>query len=70
MENKREKQNALILEMLGDMVNSGAIKDETSAIIYIGGFLGDISKSLAIIADSLNATKLPGSEQERWLNGE
>lgn len=53
MENKRQKENATVLNALGNMAEAGAIIDETTALVYIGTFLGDISKSLAIIADAI-----------------
>lgn len=53
MENKRKKENAAVLNTLGNMAEVGAIIDETTALVYIGAFLGDISKSLAIIADAI-----------------
>lgn len=52
----RQKENAYVLAALataGGMAESGMVTDTVEALFYIGTFLADISKSLAIIADEL-----------------
>ena len=49
----RQKENAYVLATAGGMAESGMVTDTTEALVYVGTFLADISKSLAIIADEL-----------------
>ena len=52
----RTKENAYVLATAGNMAESGLVTNQTEALVYIGTFLADISKSLAIIADAMSET--------------
>lgn len=50
----RIKENSQLLNMVADMLQSGLISNTPEAMAYVVTILSDISKSLAIIADTMS----------------